>query len=643
MSYLTAVPLSLSNPRFEEYFPEFVRRCKAAGVGRIFLCPAMPIANEAAQQDSLNKLKKYVPLLHAEGFEVGSWNSVLGHGGTCGSDLASNNVMSSIGLMRSLNGVQDGENFCPLDETLQQVFGEWVKKLAATGVDIIQLDDDYRMGYRAGERFCCCDKHVAVIEERTGEKFDAGRMKKALTEGGPNKWRDAWLYAQGYGLTVFAQKMREAVNEVNPNVRLTACSCLSVWDVDGVDSLTLAKAFAGDTHPIVRLIGAPYWAALRNFQNTNLATVCEYERMQQHWAEGSGVEIFCEGDVYPRPRYIVPAAYLEGFDQVMQAAGTSDGILKYMFDYTSSPTYETGYYDRHMRNRNLYRTINKAFAGKKATGITVFEPMNTLAFSHEPGDLEDRCIPASLRFVTDNSLPVRYDAGDGPTVIFGDAAERAGKEQLANGAILDAAAARILKRRGFDVGLVSGEEFFAAAEEHFPAYNEVVSVMGGRWRRFEPAAGAAVLSRIVRYELDGTMDAAPGAYRYENAAGQRFLVYAFDAAYSIQTVNTRAITRGWCRAAQLRSQLAWLSGSAPAAVCEPAPDLYTLVKQDENSLTVGVWNFGTDEVFCPQVRLGGEWDTVTAHAGTALLNGRIVTLSELPSFGFACFTVRKKA
>ncbi len=641
MSYITAVPLMLSNPRFEEYYPEFVRRCKAAGVKRIFLCPVMPVADEDAKQDSLRKLEKYVPLLHAEGFEVGSWNSVLGHGGTCDGDLASNNVMSSITTMRSLDGTQGGEDFCPLDETLQNVFADWMKKLAATGVDIIQLDDDYRMGYRNGERFCCCDRHVALIEAETGEPFDAERMKKALAEGGPNKWRDAWLHAQGHGLTVFAQKMREAVDEVNPRVRLTACSCLSVWDIDGVDSLTLARVFAGNTRPILRLIGAPYWAAMRNFQNTNLATVCEYERLQQQWAAGSGIEIFCEGDVYPRPRYIIPAAYLEGFDQVMQAAGTSDGILKYMFDYTSSPTYETGYYDRHLRNQGVYRAIHKAFDGKRAAGLTVFEPMHTVALSHEPGNWESRCIPASIRFVTDNSLPIRYDAGEDAAVIFGDAAECAGEEQLQNGAILDATAARILTRRGFDVGLADGGAFFAPSEEHFDAQNEVTLIIGGRFRRLVPAGGAAVLSRIVRTGVNGAAEAAPGAYRYENAKGQRFLVYAFEAAHSIQAGGTHGITRGWCRAAQLRDQLEWLSGREPDAVCTAAPDLYILVKKDADSMTVGVWNFGVDAVFCPQVRLGADWDSLVSVEGKAMMNGRIVTLDDLPAFGFACFTVKK--
>ena len=636
MSYITAVPYILHATHFEQYFPEFLQRCKNAGVQRIFLCPSMAVADEAVKCREIELLKKYVPIIKAEGIEACSWCSSLGHGGTCDVNLQAGSFHSDLTLMRSLDGNQNNEDFCPLDDKFQALFCDWVKRIAATGVSIIQLDDDYRIGYRRGERFCCCDRHTALLEAELGEPFDPVRMKKALEEGGPNKWRDAWLKVQGYGLQNLAAALRAAVDEVDSSIRLTACSCLSVWDIDGTDSLSLAKTFAGNTKPLLRLIGAPYWAALRNYAEAGIGTICEYERMQQQWAEGSGVELFGEGDVYPRPRYSAAAAYLEAFDQVMRAAGTSDGILKYMFDYTASPTYETGYYDRHMRNLPVYEKIHAMFDGKKAVGVTVFEPMNTVAYAHDPGSWEARCLPASLRFVTDNSLPVRHDAGEDATVIFGDAAERAGAEQLAHGAILDAAAARILTRRGFDVGLADAEESIVPHAEEYFAEKEYVAAVGGSYRVLNTVPGAEVLSI-----LHAGGQTVPGAYRYTNAAGQRFLVYAFIARESLQTGAMTGTMRGWCRAAQLRSQLAWLSGREPDAVCDASPDLYMLVKKDADSLTVGLWNFCVDSVFAPKVHLGEDWSTLTVGEGSAVLEGRTVTLGELPAFGFASFTVKK--
>ena len=377
MSYGIAVPISITNPRFEAYYPDFLRYLKNIGATRVFLCVSRAVSPEEEKQRCIDLLHKYVPLLQAEGFEVGSWCSSLGHGGTCGPKQAA----AGVTLMRSLDGVDDGANYCPLDERLQELFCDWAKRLAVTGVSVIQLDDDYRMSFRMGERFCCCDKHVALIEAETGEPFDAQRMKQALLTGGPNKWRDAWLHAQGHGLTELARKMREALDTVAPTVRLTACSVLSTWDVDGVDSLTLAKTFAGGTQPLLRLIGAPYWASMRNYDEAGLAVVCEYERLQAGWAKDSGVELYAEGDPCPRVRYTVPGVYLDRFDQVLRAAGGISGIQKYFFNYTSSPNYDTYNFDLHMRHKELFERIHKAFDGMTAVGLQVFEPMNTYALA----------------------------------------------------------------------------------------------------------------------------------------------------------------------------------------------------------------------------------------------------------------------
>ena len=632
MSYVTSIPISVTNPRFEEYYPDFLSYCKQAKAGRIWLCVCTSRGSAEEKQRSIAMLKKYTPLLQAEGFEVGSWCSSLGHGGTCGYEEAAKGFT----LMRSLDGADDGANYCPLDPVFEELFCDWVKQLGATGVSIIQLDDDYRMSFRKGERYCCCDRHVALIEEQLGEKFDPVRMKQALLTGGPNKWRDAWLYAQGYGLKHLAAKLREALDTVDPAVRLTACSVLSTWDVDGVDTITLAKIFAGNTRPLARLIGAPYWAALRNYDEAGLAVVCEYERLQHSWAAGSGVEIYGEGDPCPRVRYTVPAVYLDCMDQIYRACGTCDGIQKYFFSYSTTPNYDTCYFDLHMKHLPLYETIEKTFGGKTPVGVRIFEPMNTYALATDPGVPEDRCIPASIRFATDNSLPIRYDAGSEAAIVFGDAAECAGDEQFANGVILDASAAAILKRRGFDVGLACAGERIRPGWEDFVGGWQQIGLSGGAWRSLQAAEGAEILSTL----HGGTAEGTPAAYRYTNAKGQRFLVYAFIARESLQKVDGHDVMRGLARMQQVHSQLAWLAGHEPDAICDGAPDLYMMVKKDENSLSVGLWNFSVDTVDAPTVHLGADWKQLECTQGTAVLDGRTVPAGALTPFTCCFFTVK---
>ena len=464
--YKISLPITLMNPRFESYYEDVIEKCKKAGVDRIFLCSSMWTAPESVKQRNIELLNKYAPIFIEHGFEVGIWINSLGHGGTCG-DFVNEDISDGLTRMVGLDGETNMGAYCPLCEKLQALAQDWIRRLGQTGVSLIMMDDDYRYAFR-NDILCACEKHQKLFTEELGENFDAPRMRKALTSGGPNRWRDTWLRVQGKSLQDFAQKLRDALDEVNPEMRMSICSVLSTWDIDGVDSITLARTLAGNTKPFLRLIGAPYWHALRNFQGARLGTICEYERLQQHWCKDSGIEIFCEGDSYPRPTYLVPSSYVEGFDQVMRAAGTNDGILKYMLDYTSSPDFETGYLEHHLEDQPLFEVIQRTMSEKEAVGVTIYEPMKTFALSHRPGEvLEHRCIPASLRFATDTSLPVRYGEGEDAAFIFGDAAEVAGDEQMKHGAVLDITAAQILTRRGFDVGLTCIKGEFSPNSEEF--------------------------------------------------------------------------------------------------------------------------------------------------------------------------------
>ena len=636
--YKLSVPVMLANPRFESYVEKYIELFRKIKPDRIFLCCASLMATEDKKQYSIELLRKYVPVFKAEGYEAGIWVDSLGHGGTCG-DFVNDDITDGLQRMVGLDGKMNMGAYCPLCENVQATAADWIRRLGGTGADLIMLDDDYRYGFR-GSILCACEKHRRLFEKELGEPFNAERMKWALTAEGPNFRRDTWLRVQGGSLMDFARILRNALDEVAPRMRMSLCSVLSTWDTDGVDSITLAKILAGNTKPFLRLIGAPYWAAQRSFHGMRLAAVCEYERLQQHWCADEDIEIFCEGDTYPRPSYVVPAVYLEGFDQVMRAAGGSDGILKYMMDYISSPDYELRYVSGHMADRQLFEVLEREFAGKKAIGPTVYVPMKTFALSHYPGERpDDRCIPAVVRFVSDNNIPVRYDAGEDATFIFGDAAELAGEEQLKHGAVLDITAAEILTRRGIDVGLAETCGEISPAEELYLHENETVGVMGGKWISAKPASGAHIDSVLTGADMSGAD--CPGVYTYENAAGQRFAVYCFRAQECCETGTDRGLFRGWRRASQIRRLLPWLSGREPDAICEGAPDLYMLAGRDASSMTIALWNFGADAVPQPIVKLGEDWEHMECCWGKATLDGRTVTAENLPAFGCICFTLKK--
>lgn len=624
----TYVPINVKSADFDNRYTDFIEILKNAGVSRVYLCVGTCYVPDEAKNDYESRLRRYIPIFEKAGFEVGVWMSSLGHGGA---ETAESHD-DGFALMQSSDGMHNTGGYCPLDENFTEAFRNWLKRVAAAGARLIMLDDDYRMAFRGGKLYCCCDRHRALIEERLGTRV-AREELGAVFSGEPSRLRDAWLYAQGEGLRRLAQRLRQAVDSVSPGIRLGHCAVLSTWELDGIDSIELARIFAGQTRPFLRLIGAPYWTALRNFNAWCLSTVIEYERMQAEWCANIGgeIEIFSEGDVFPRPRWKVPAAYLELFDAGLRASGGFDGILKYMCDYTSLPEFEPGYLARHNRNAGRRKWIAEHFDGKKAIGLSLFEPVKTIHLSRDAGEVHNRCIPASLRLAAFNTLPSKFTPG-GVTVIYGDSAELAADEQLKDGAVIDAAAARILARRGFDVGALAFGESIHPGREHFGGdINDSESVTG-RHLKITTKANATVLSHVSVGE-----ERWPGAFTYEDAAGHRFLVHS---CFARDCCAEPGVFYGHYRQKILIKALEWVGRAKLPVVCEGNPHLYIIAKRGKDSLSAALLNLFCDEAIAPRLSLDRPYANIESFGCDAVVDGNIVRLSDIGPYGFAAFTVR---
>lgn len=630
--YKISVPIMNSNVKRSNR-DRLLHEIKRFHTERVFLALDTYENDPAKRIEVLKELADNCRFFKSHGFEVGAWIWAF---------WVKNNT--KFRNMRSIKGREITEYMCPTDEAFVSFATDYISDIAKCGVDLIQFDDDLRYGFLSDSPACLCDRHIEIINSITGEQSTREMLEKHITSGKKNKFRDAYLQANGDAFRKFAISVRAAVNQIDPKIRVGACACMTSWDIDGTDAYELAKLLAGNTKPFVRLIGAPYWAVNKSWGN-QLQDVIELERMESAWTKHEDIEIMAEGDVYPRPRINCPASYLEGFDTAIRASGCTDGILKYGLDYTSNADYETGYARFHERNTPLYKEIDSTFGDKQNCGIRVYESMKKVSDMEIPTKVNSRVDIQSLFFsqaartLACNSIPTVYE-GDGVCgIVFDENARNLPLTALKKGLILDIAAAEILSERGIDVGLevvkgplsASSGSLVVGKEEHFLNNDNYISIIGAQPYDITINKNAQILSDM---QVENTK--IPLSYRYENADGYRFLVW---------NVNTRqnatSMLNHYARGRQIADNIPWLSGNNLPAYIYGHPSLYMQCKENENSLAVGLWNFFADIAIDPVAELDKTYKDIKFINCSGKLENDKVYLSDIAPFAFAGFVVFK--
>lgn len=635
--YRTFVPIinSVSDERNRPIYLDKLKQCKAE---RVFIVSGGALPDDSARAKEMALLAKNIAYYQENGFEVGIWFNALGHGGTLPTVFQEKaKVFTRIVDLRT--GKASDDSFCPLCEHFKKNYYAYTKAVATLSPDLIMIDDDFRMAFHGAALVGCgCDLHMQDISRRLGEKITREELARKAMEGGRNRYRDAWLDSVGDSMRDFCRGLREVVDSVNPAIRLGHCSCFSTWDLDGVDNIELSRILAGRTRPFLRFIGAPYWYHFGNWCNS-LGNIIELERMQQHWCEqfAPEIEIFSESDTHPRPRYVVPSAYVENFDGALRASGGMNGILKYIaYD---DPHYESGYMERHIKHLPELEAISAMFKDGKNVGIHLFEPMHKLrerdfSVTAQTNILE--CFfPISQRLQCATSIPATYEERDDgyPLIVFGDNARYLPQWSEQMPLILDVEAARILMDQGEDVGLLEVKSSKEPQFETFDAFT-VSLAEKGQFYYLHMKDGAQTLSTF------NGCDDFPAAVRYENQKGRRFLIYAFDANSNDGRGN---LFKSYGRQGQLIEAVKWLTkGRALPASLPNCPGVYMLCKKNEGALTVGIWNLWPDFIPDPVIELDDIYSEVEFIGGSGHIEDNRVCLDNiLPGYAFTGFKVTK--
>jgi hypothetical protein len=348
------------------------------------------------------------------------------------------------------------------------------------------------------------------------------------------------------------------------------------------------------------------------------------------------VESFLEGDTYPRPRYNVPSKPCELFELLLHANGEGDGILAYLFDYYQKPDYETGYLTRYLQNATIRKRLAQMFAGKRKVGVYSFAVQNKGRDWSLPKDLiqrtplrleEMQLFSPAQELISGNGIPTAFEKGEYPVLLFGENAKYIDLADLKNGAILDCKAAEILSSRGVDTGLFSAKAKAFSGEYYLKEQDEIPSISHPDTQEIKVKTGAMVESTF-------TPDNTPASYRYENGAGQRFFVMAFDA-LSLHYGYNANYMKNYYRQAQIVSAIEWLCGKQLPMYALKCPNLYFLTAKGEGGTLVGaVANIYIEDIYDLEICLDKAYKQAKFIGVEGELLGDKIRVKHLPPFAF---------
>ncbi|MBR5439323.1 MAG: hypothetical protein IKV61_03805 [Clostridia bacterium] len=630
-----SIPIGLQsvNEKNMHVYLSALKKCKA---NRIFIFGlGLTYLKTSKLYTETESIKKIVKYFKDNGLEVGIWIDALGHGAPLQDDLAKQ--CEKFTKIKGLDGKTAGHALCPSDKNFINAYANGIKLIATLEPDLIMLDDDFRINGRGAYYLgCFCDDCYKRYCERIGETLTSEQIEKLITTGEKNKYRDAYLDLMGEALLNFAKSMRAALDTVNPNIRLGACTNIEALDAGGISLIERALAFAGNTKPFSRICTAPYW-------EKNVIGVVEASRMQFAYGKNFDIELFAEGDTYPRTRYNTPSKALELFEMMLNADGVGDGTLSYLFNYRLGMEYEPGYYTRFVKNEEMRSKVFEMFDGKTAVGVRVFNELRKIHNYSMPKTVIENSFKYFCNMpilvpgrgvLSQNSIPTCYQESEYPVLVYGENAKHIDLSLLKNGAILDACAAKILNERGVDTGLISATPY-AFTEEYFIAQDSKIgSIRHPELQKIEVDKNAIIESVF-------TTGNSPATYRYENANGQKFFVLAYNH-FGFNGEHNENYLNNYYRQEQIIKAVKWLCGKELPCVITKNPNLYVLTKKDKDgNLAVLLANVSIDDAYDLDVKLDANYTLSNSYNFDGKVTNNTVFINRIEPYGINLIELKK--
>lgn len=342
---------------------------------------------------------------------------------------------------------------CPLDGAFAADFASKVQSVAKAHPAMICIEDDYTLSWGRGLEggACFCRRHLAAFAERYGRALTAAEIAGAFRDRTPENLpvRRAFSDTIRESLVSLARKVRAAVDEVDPSIRIMVCESGGA-EKDGDLLEAVARAFAGGTRPAVRPRGAIYGAETTpaTIPNAIGHVVWLCERLP------ADIEKFYEADVYPHNRFYSSASQLMSLMAGAAMAGTDD-YLFYCLQYLDDPLEDPGYADAFNALKPRLEAARRFMRGRggRLCGARIYWRAEDLSLTRGIGSSHGEQLGAGSYLLAKFGVPYTTRPAGAPVLLIGEVAETMPdaeiRELLSGGVLLDGPAAALLARRGF--------------------------------------------------------------------------------------------------------------------------------------------------------------------------------------------------
>ena len=447
------------------------------------------------------------------------------------------NASKTLPWQRTVNVVGNPSvRFCPLDKNFKDYIRKSVAEIFAFKPEFVIYDDDMRLSLGPVSRYeCFCPLHVDYFNQKYGTNYSAEQLKTAMINApGGAELLKQFTQARYETLADFLAMIRTELDKYNPDARGILCTAGNNIE----EMARIAKVGAGKNISAIRIGNGYYLEAqvcgivARNV-NTGIQVASNHDQVDEMLDESDT----CPHNLFSKSARTMHLHIVSGLLHGLDGGKLWIANLRY-YDLQNLARYS----QIIGKNQGFYRELHRTLKGVRWQGGLLSVPApESDPHPEYPGGFfrTDSWIKRMTGYF---GLPHRYEKfqAKGIHLLCGDQisyfTDSELRQFLADGAILDAAAAVKLEERG--LSLLTGVKVVPvgqkiAAGEWMHGMNYPIGAFGAEQYELRPADKenmpqylSEFRDRAFTYSVE-TAHVCNGAALFKNALGGKVVTVPF--------------------------------------------------------------------------------------------------------------------